>query len=152
MKEAQIVKSCSYFALFSSGSKLKNHKEMYSSIFIENFSYQRQDILLHGSVKNKQTNNSPLLTVSLCILAALLSQKLFWVSEMMPPPPTGEGALWEQSPCLSHLSSDPQHLPPSPAHHRSSLNNQHTRKGRQGGPLFQAQTSPLTPSLFNSSL
>jgi len=37
------MKSCSYFALFSSGSKLKNHKEMYSSIFIENFSYQRQD-------------------------------------------------------------------------------------------------------------
>ena len=34
------MKSCSYFALFSSGSKLKNHKEMYSSIFIENFSYQ----------------------------------------------------------------------------------------------------------------
>lgn len=34
------MKSCSYFALFSSGSKLKNHKEMYSSIFIENFSFK----------------------------------------------------------------------------------------------------------------
>ena len=49
-KEAKIVRSCSYFLLFSSGSKLKNHKVMYSSIFIQNFRYQRQDILLHGSV------------------------------------------------------------------------------------------------------
>ena len=64
-EEAQTLKSCSYFALFSPDSKLKNHKEMYSSIFIENFSYQSQDILFLGSiyVRQAKTYSSSLVSV-----------------------------------------------------------------------------------------
>ena len=65
------MKSCSYFALFSPDSKLKNHKEMYSSIFIENFNYQRQDILLLGLVCILQAKHTA--QVRLVFFTAFLS-------------------------------------------------------------------------------
>lgn len=94
----------------------------------------------------KKKKNSALLTVSLCIIAALLSQKFFWVSEIMPPP-LEQKPSETQSPCLSQPSSDPQHLPPSPASQELLGQPAWEKRKTKGGPLVQAQTSLDTISL-----